>query len=155
MSLSSVRIVSGAVAVKPTIASKSKIFSLLADMAANCYGLEKRAISECLAQRETLGSTGFGGAVAIPHAKIDGLKECVGLFVRLETPMAFDAHDAQPVDLVFCLLSPVQGGAEHLKALAEISRFLRDDDAVGKLRGANSADALYVLLTGLREQQAA
>ncbi|MEO9467918.1 PTS sugar transporter subunit IIA [Parasphingorhabdus sp.] len=155
MSVLSVRIVSGAVAVKPTGASKDEIFSFLADMAVGSYGLEKNMVVERLTQREALGSTGFGGAVAIPHAKIDGLEKCVGLFVRLENPMSFDAHDAQPVDLVFCLLSPVQGGADHLKALAEISRFLRDDDAVGKLRGANSADALYVLLTGLREQRAA
>lgn len=155
MSISSVRIVSGTVAVKPAATSKNEIFSFLADMAATSYDLEKSSVVERLIQREKLGSTGFGGAVAIPHAKIDGLEECVGLFVRLETPMAFDAHDAQPVDLVFCLLSPVQGGADHLKALAEISRFLRDEDAVGKLRGANSADALYVLLTGLREQRAA
>lgn len=155
MSLSTVRLDSQAVVLSPALSSTDEVFARLADMASDSYGLDPESVVEGLMQRESLGSTGFGHGVAIPHAKIAGLEECVGLFMRLETPLAFAAHDGQPVDLVFGLLSPLQGGAEHLKALAEISRFLRHAEAVSKLRGADSADALYVLLTGLREQQAA
>lgn len=155
MSLSTVRLESQAVTLSPVVSSTDAVFRQLAEMASDAYGLEPELVLNGLTQRESLGSTGFGHGVAIPHAKIDGLEQCVGLFTRLERPLAFAAHDGQPVDLVFGLLSPLQGGADHLKALAEISRFLRDAETVTKLRGADNADALYVLLTGLREQQAA
>ena len=155
MSLSTVRLESQAVTLGQHLPSREALFTRLAEIASDSYGLDSKAVVEGLLQRESLGSTGFGHGVAIPHAKIADLKECVGLFMRLEEPLSFAAHDGQPVDLVFGLLSPVQGGVDHLKALAEISRFLRDADTVAKLRGADSADALYVLLTGLREQQAA
>lgn len=151
----SVSIDSAAVAARETITSKSELFTLLGSLAADSYGLKKSSIIRGLNEREQLGSTGFGGAVAIPHAKIKDLDQCVGLFVRLTSPMSFDSHDGQPVDMVFGLLSPEKGGAEHLKALAEISRFLRDENMVAKLRGAKGKDALFVLLTGQREQQAA
>ena len=155
MSLSTVRLEPQAVTLSSAASSTNEVFALLAQLAAVSYGLGEKAIVDGLMERELLSSTGFGHGVAIPHAKIDGLEECVGLFLRLEKPLAFAAHDGQPVDLVFGLLSPVQGGVDHLKALAEISRYLRDADTLSKLRGADSADALYVLLTGLREQQAA
>ena len=151
----SVSIDSAAVAVRESIASKKELFSFCGRLAADCYGLEKSSVIVGLDEREQLGSTGFGGAVAIPHAKIEGLDQCVGLFIRLTNPMAFDSHDDQPVDMIFGLLSPAKAGAEHLKALAEISRFLRDENMVAKLRGAKGEDALFVLLTGQREQQAA
>lgn len=155
MSLSTVRLEPQAVTLSSAASSTNEVFARLARLAAQSYGLGEEAVVTGLVERESLGSTGFGHGVAIPHAKIAGLEECVGLFLRLEQPLAFAAHDGQPVDLVFGLLSPMQGGVDHLKALAEVSRYLRDADTVTKLRGADSEDALYVLLTGLREQQAA
>lgn len=155
MSSLSVRIEPAAITSMNAISSKNALFELLAEKAAENYNLEKEIVQDKLAQRESIGSTGFGGGVAIPHAKIDGLKKCVGILLRLSEPMAFDAHDAQPVDVIFCLLSPAQGGAEHLKALAEISRFLRDENRVGKIRGADNDDAIYILLTGQQDKRAA
>ncbi|GAA0476296.1 PTS sugar transporter subunit IIA [Parasphingorhabdus litoris] len=151
----SVHIDAAAVSASATGLTKQDIFSILAKKAAECYGLDADMVLQRLQDRERLGSTGFGGSVAIPHARIKELDQCVGLFIRLEKPISFDAHDGQDVDLVFGLLSPEQGSADHLKALAEVSRFLRDDSVVAKLRGAASEDALYVLLTGQQGQQAA
>ena len=139
----------------PGLTSKQDILAKAASLAADCYGLDKKELKRSLVERENLGTTGFGGSVAIPHAKIAGLDECVGVVIRLENPVEYQAHDGRPVDLVFALFSPESGGAIHLKALAEISRLLRDDDMVSKLRGADNADAIYALLSGQREQQAA
>ncbi len=111
--------------------------------AAEAYGLDARAASETLAEREKLGSTGFGAGIAIPHGKLDAIRRVCGVFVRLEKPVDFGAVDELPVDLVFMLLSPVGAGAEHLKALACVSRCLRDKAIAAKLRGAGSRDALY------------
>jgi PTS system nitrogen regulatory IIA component len=105
----------------------------------------KKALFHRLVERERLGSTGFGGGVAIPHGKIEGLNRVVGLFARLGNPIDFAAIDDLPVDLVFLLLSPVDAGVEHLKALARVSRRMRDKGFVAKLRGAGSDDALYAL----------
>lgn len=151
----SVHMDAAAVTASATVMSKQEVFATLAKKAAQCYGLDASMVMDRLQDRETLGSTGFGGSVAIPHARIKELDQSVGLFIRLEQPIGFDAHDGQDVDLVFGLLSPEQGSADHLKALAEVSRFLRDESAVAKLRGAASEDALYVLLTGQQDQQAA
>jgi PTS system nitrogen regulatory IIA component len=107
--------------------------------------MEARGIVERLVERERLGSTGFGGGVAIPHGKIDGLDRVIGVFARLSAPVDFQAIDDLPVDLVFLLLSPPDSGVEHLKALARVSRRLRDKAFVAKLRGAGSTDALYAL----------
>jgi PTS system nitrogen regulatory IIA component len=151
----SVRIDPSAILDQSSARSKQGVFAILANKAAEVYGLNAQSVIERLEKREGLGTTGFGGAIAIPHAKIHGLNECLGVFLRLNKPVEFDAYDAKPVDLIFALLSPEQGGVQHLKALAEISRLLRDENIVTKLRGANGADALYVLLAGQREQQAA
>ena len=129
------------------VANKKILFQQIGQLAAaQGYG-EARQVAERLADRERLGSTGFGGGVAIPHAKLEGLTAPVGLFVRLAQPIEFQAVDDLPVDLVFTLLSPVDAGQEHLKALARISRRLRDRPFVDKLRGAGSPDALYALFT--------
>ena len=117
----------------------------MAATAATLTGLDSRVIVERLLERERLGSTGFGGGVAIPHGKMDGLEKVVGLVARLANPIDFQAIDGMPVDLVFVLLSPPDAGVEHLKALARVSRKLRDRAFVAKLRGANSPDALYAL----------
>lgn len=144
-----------AVAAGMSAGNKKALFQQLGAIAARSAGADAREVTELLGQREKLGSTGFGGGVAIPHAKVEGLKRVTGAFVRLEKPVDFAAVDALPVDLVFMLLSPVGAGAEHLKALARVSRRLRDRAFAAKLRGAGSADALYALLTGVEARDAA
>jgi PTS system nitrogen regulatory IIA component len=135
--------------------SKKALFQSLATLAARQTRLEARHIGERLGERERLGSTGFGGGVAIPHGKIDGLPHVVGLFAKLAQPVEFAAIDGLPVDLVFLLLSPPDAGVDHLKALARVSRRLRDRAFVAKLRGAGSADALYALFAGGETRDAA
>ena len=125
--------------------NKKTLFQQLAVTAGKLTGMDSRVIVERLVERERLGSTGFGGGVAIPHGKIDGLQNVVGVFARLAAPVDFQAIDDLPVDLVFLLLSPPDSGVEHLKALARVSRRLRDKGFVAKLRGAASPDALYAL----------
>jgi PTS system nitrogen regulatory IIA component len=125
--------------------TKKMLIQHLAAAAAPVVGMAPRAIADRLAERERLGSTGFGGGVAIPHAKLEGLDQVTGFFVRMAQPVDFEAVDDLPVDLVFLLLSPVDAGADHLKALARVSRRLRDRVFLAKLRGAGSRDALYAL----------
>jgi PTS system nitrogen regulatory IIA component len=127
------------------VPNKKALFQHLAQHAARLTGLDARQIVDRLADRERLGSTGFGGGVAIPHGKIDGLDRVIGVFARLAQPIDFAAIDDMPVDLVFLLLSPPDAGVEHLKALARVSRRLRDRAFTAKLRGAGSEDALYAL----------
>ncbi|ASK89033.1 PTS sugar transporter subunit IIA [Sphingorhabdus sp. SMR4y] len=137
------------------IGNKSDILRTIARIGEECYRLDAEAIRTGLEAREALGSTGFGRAVAIPHAKLPDIDHCIGIFLRLSEPAPFEAHDGKPVDLIFALLSPEKSGVEHLKALAAASRFLRDDNMVAKLRGASGQDALYALLSKQREQRAA
>jgi len=136
-------------------ASKKALFQSLAGLAERHLGIDARHVAERLGERERLGSTGFGGGVAIPHGKVDGLERVVGLFAQLTQPIEFAAIDDMPVDLVFLLLSPPEAGADHLKALARVSRRLRDRAFVAKLRGAGSADALYALFAGSETRDAA
>ncbi len=126
--------------------NKKMLLQLLGAAAAPVVGLTPRAIADRLAERERLGSTGFGGGVAIPHAKLEGLDQVTAFFVRMAQPIDFEAVDDLPVDLVFLLLSPSDAGADHLKALARVSRRLRDRTFLAKLRGAGSRDAVYALL---------
>lgn len=128
-------------------ANKKAVLQQLASVAATVIRGDAKLIAERLGSREKLGSTGFGGGVAIPHAKIEGLEQVTAVFARLVQPVDFQAVDDLPVDLVFVLLSPTDAGAVHLKALARVSRLLRDPVCVAKLRGAGSKDALYFLLT--------
>lgn len=151
----SVRLELAAVRDCPEVAGKDDILRTIARMGEDCYGLDADTTRAGLAAREDLGSTGFGRSIAIPHTKLASLDHCVGIFLRLAEPVPFDAHDGKPVDLIFALLSPQKAGVEHLKALAAVSRFLRDDHMVAKLRGASGQDALYALLNRQREQQAA
>lgn len=136
-------------------ANKKTLFQQLGSAAARAYGLDAREVAARLAEREKLGSTGFGGGIAIPHGKLADLPRVTGLFVRLAHPIDYQAVDDLPVELVFVLLSPVGAGAEHLKALACVSRHLRDRNFAAKLRGAGSPDALYALLTGVGARDAA
>ena len=135
--------------------NKKALFQQLATSAAAAYGLDPAVVAESLARREKLGSTGFGAGVATPHARIPGLQHVVGVFARLAQPIDFQAVDDLPIDIVFMLLSPVDAGAMHLKALARVSRRLRDRSFVDKLRGAGSRDALYALLTADEARDAA
>lgn len=135
--------------------SKKQALQELAKRAADMTGLHERAIFEVLLERERLGTTGVGDGIAIPHGKLPELKRLYGLFARLDTPVDFDAVDDQPVDLIFLLLAPETAGADHLKALARISRLLRDRLICEKLRGADQADAIYALLTDSRASHAA
>lgn len=127
-------------------ASKKAVLQQIGAIAASAYGVDGKEAADALARREKLGSTGFGGGTAIPHARLPGLDSVVGAFVRLAQPIDFDAVDGLPVDLVFALFSPIDAGADHLKALARVSRLLRDTELVEKLRGAGSRDALYALM---------
>ena len=140
-----------------TIAAESKqiILDRLAQRFAGVYGLDPVLVLERLEEREKLGSTGFGRGVAIPHARIPDLGRPVAVFLRLETPVVFDAADGLPVDLVFGLLSPESAGAAHLHALAAISRMMRDDKMHAALGEATNAEALYALLANSIDRDAA
>jgi PTS system nitrogen regulatory IIA component len=127
--------------------SKKQILQEVAAKARDVYGLDTRLVVEGLLAREKLGSTAMGGGVAIPHARLAGLTSIVGLFARLDQPTDFEAVDGEGVDLVFVLLAPEESGADHLRALARVSRLLRDTDLRKKLRDTAEAAALYALIT--------
>jgi PTS system nitrogen regulatory IIA component len=135
--------------------SKKQALQELARFAAGLTGEQERAIFEVLLERERLGTTGVGAGVAIPHGKLSGLKHLYGVFARLETPIDFESVDEQPVDLIFLLLAPESAGADHLKALARVSRLLRDREMCEKLRGSDTGDAIYALLTDTSTSHAA
>lgn len=127
--------------------SKKQALQELAKRAAQITGLHERAVFDVLLERERLGTTGVGNGIAIPHGKLADLTKLYGLFARLEKPIDFDSVDDQPVDLIFLLLVPEGAGADHLKALARVSRLLRDRAICEKLRGSDDSEALYALLT--------
>lgn len=130
-----------------SVNNKKQLFQKLGELASQAYGLDADAVYDRLMERERLGSTGFGDGVAIPHAKIEGLDRVYGLVARLDPAIPFDAIDGGPVDIVFSLLSPIDSGAEHLKMLARVSRYLRSSANVSRLRGAASDEAMLALLT--------
>jgi PTS system nitrogen regulatory IIA component len=134
---------------------KRSLLNQLANLAGGRLGLPASAILETISEREKLGSTGFGQGVAIPHGKVEGLSRIYCLFVRLADPVRYKAIDGEPVDLVFLLLSPPEAGADHLKALAAISRVVRHGPTLEKMRGARSRDALAAVLMGADERDAA
>ncbi|WP_299391089.1 PTS IIA-like nitrogen regulatory protein PtsN [Pelagibius sp.] len=129
------------------VTSKKQALQELAKKAAELTGQPERAVFEVLIERERLGTTGVGHGIGIPHGKLPELERLYGLFARLENPIDFDAIDEQPVDLIFVLLAPETAGADHLKALARVSRLFRDRAICDKLRGTDNADAIYALLT--------
>jgi PTS system nitrogen regulatory IIA component len=136
-----------AVKVEASCPSKRRLFQDLAEMARDCWGLDPVKVNEALLEREALGPTGVGRGVALPHARLSGIDRVRGLFLRLEKPLDFDAVDRQPVDLVFCLLAPSSAGVEHLKALALVSRTLRDAGVCAKLRANSDPATLHTILT--------
>lgn len=135
--------------------AKHAILEQLAERFAQVYGLERAVVLEGLEEREALGSTGFGRGVALPHARIEGIRRPVAALLRLESPVDFAAADGMPVDLVIGLLSPVGAGATHLHALAAISRLVRDDEMHRALVDAADAETLYALLTNATDRDAA
>src|SRR4051812_14191800 len=135
--------------------NKRSLLQQLAHMASQRLGIDQATILASLTEREQLGSTGLGQGVAIPHGKLEGLTRIYGLFARLAEPLDYKAIDGKPVDLVFLLLSPPDVGAEHLKALAAVSRVTRNGATLEKMRGARSRDALAAVLMGADERDAA
>ena len=135
--------------------TRKALFAHIAAVAEPVTGAEAKLIADRMADREKLGTTAFGGGIAIPHARLDRPGMVRGVFVRLARPIDFGAVDELPVDLIFALFSPADAGGDHLKALARISRALRDAAFRAKLRGAGSADALYALLSGVETRDAA
>jgi PTS system nitrogen regulatory IIA component len=129
------------------VANKKQALQELSRRAAAALGLSERTIYDVLIERERLGSTGIGTGIAVPHAKPPGLANLSGFFARLDRPIPFEAVDDQPVDLIFLLLAPEGAGADHLKALALVTRLLRDRTVCEKLRGTDNPDALYAILT--------
>jgi len=135
--------------------SKKRLLQDLADMAESVHGLPSAAVYKALMEREALGPTGVGRGVAIPHARFPGVDKVIGLFARLEKPVDFESIDRQPVDLVFALFAPEAAGAEHLKALARVSRTLRSEAVCAKLRSTFDPSAIYAILTEGKAEEAA
>jgi PTS system nitrogen regulatory IIA component len=136
-------------------AKKQILQELSAQAVRRLPALDEQAVFETLLQRERLGSTGIGDGVAIPHGKLPGLDRLFGLVARLDRPVDFEALDGQPVDVAFLLLAPEGAGAEHLKALAQVARILREPGMLERIRAARDASALYALLTQTSASQAA
>jgi PTS system nitrogen regulatory IIA component len=144
-----------AIRVDLAAGNKRQLLNQLAQIAAARLSLDPSLIADAIADRERLGSTGFGGGVAIPHGKLAGLERVYALVARLASPIDYKAIDGAPVDLIFLLLSPPDAGAEHLKALAAVSRLMRHAGIVEKLRGARTRDAMAAVLLGAEERDAA
>jgi PTS system nitrogen regulatory IIA component len=129
------------------VQGKKQLLQELSARAAAIVRIPERRVYETLTERERLGTTGVGQGIAIPHGRLANIDKIAGVFARLDSPIEYDAVDNQPVDLVFMLLAPEGAGADHLKALARVSRLLRNQTACDKLRAAKSAEALYAILT--------
>lgn len=144
-----------AVKVASSYSSKKRLLVDIGHAAAEAYALDAEIVTNALLERESLGPTGVGHGIALPHARLDDIESIVGLFVRIEKPTEFSAVDKQPVDLVFCLLAPQQAGVEHLKALALVSRTMRDADFCSKLRANSDPATLHAIFTESRSSEAA
>lgn len=135
--------------------SKKRLFHDLGDMAESCFAMDQSLVVDALLDRESLGPTGVGHGIALPHARLPGIEKVSGLFIRLKKPLDFDSVDRQPVDLIFALFAPEDAGVEHLKALALVSRTLRDKDVCTKLRANENVSTIYTILTDGHAAQAA
>lgn len=144
-----------AVRVIGAASSKKRLFQEIAETAETIYKLPAEKTVEALLERESLGPTGVGHGVALPHARLDGLESVVGVFMILEKPLDFGAVDRQPVDIVFALFAPESAGVEHLKALALVSRTLREQNYCTKLRSNPDPSTLFTILTENQSVQAA
>ena len=146
---------SSAVKTINSCTSKKRLFHDLGEIAGGCYHLDQTKVIEALIEREGLGPTGVGHGIALPHARLDSVSSVCGIFLRLEKPLNFDSVDRQPVDLVFALLVPTTQGVEHLKALALVSRTMRDTNICAKLRANSDPSTLHAILTEVQANQAA
>lgn len=144
-----------AIRIFSSVSSKKRLLHDIAGIAEACYQTDYSQTVEALIERESLGPTGVGGGIALPHARLEQLDKVVGAFVLLENPVEFDAIDKQPVDIVFGLFAPKSAGVEHLKALALVSRTLREQSIVAKLRSNPKSSTLYTILTEPANVQAA
>ncbi|WP_071674278.1 PTS sugar transporter subunit IIA [Nioella nitratireducens] len=144
-----------AVHIFADVSSKKRLIQTISEVASPLTGIGVSEISSALLERENLGPTGFGKGVALPHARLSGLSGVMGVFIKLDRAIDFDAVDRQPVDLIFALFAPEESGTEHLKALALVSRTLRDPILCEKLRANSDPVTLHALLTETRATQAA
>ena len=135
-----------AISMRVSAANKRQALAVVAEIAARNLGLDAGVILDALTERELHASTGVGHGVAVPHARMEGLERMRGVFVRLEQPVDFDSVDDQPVDLIFALFAPTEAGTEHLRALARVSRLLRQPELREQLRKVRTADAMHALL---------
>ena len=143
----------GAVTLRVSASNKRQVLGVIADVAARVFGVDADEALEGLIDREAAGSTGVGQGVAIPHARIKGLDRVRAVFMRLETPVTFGAVDDKPVDLLVTLFAPVDADSSHLRALARVSRLMRQPETREQLRQARSADAVYLLLAPTQESK--
>lgn len=148
-------LVADAVHYAQSSSSKKRLLQKISEQAASIYDLDSEQVFAALTAREALGTTGVGRGVAIPHARFENLDRVIGLFTRLEKPLDYDSMDHQPADLIFTLLAPQKEGAEHLKALALVSRTLRDEDVCAKLRSNNDPQTIFSILVEKQSSQAA
>lgn len=144
-----------AVKVLTSASSKKRLMQDLGDLVQSAYELDPLIVVEALMERESLGPTGVGHGIALPHARLSGLTDVVGAFVLLDKPIDFGSVDRQPVDIAFALFAPEDAGVEHLKALALVSRTMRDTAICNKLRANQDASTLYTILTEENSVQAA
>ena len=144
-----------AIKVLASASSKKRLLHEIGDLVQGAYGFESSRVVETLLAREALGPTGVGGGVALPHARLDGLGDVKGAFLLIEKPVEYDSVDRQPVDIVFALFAPEDAGVEHLKALALVSRTLRDPSICAKLRANPDPNTLHTILSEARSVQAA
>ena len=145
----------GGIVLRSGASSKRQALHLVAETAAHVMGLDAGRIMDALLEREALGSTGLGSGVAVPHARIEGLQKIVGVFVRLDTPIAYGSVDDRPVDLLFALFAPPRDGADHLRALAAVSRAVRSPELRESLRQVRTVDAARALFVRDRAATAA
>lgn len=148
-------LVEDGIVLRSGASSKRQALQVVAEAAASAMGLDAARVMDALLEREALGSTGLGSGVAVPHARIEGLQRVFGVFVRLDTPVAYGSVDDRPVDLMFALFAPPRDGAEHLRALAAVSRAVRSPELRESLRQARTVDAARALFVTDRAATAA
>ncbi|GLS86170.1 PTS lactose transporter subunit IIC [Cypionkella aquatica] len=148
-------LIPGAVRVLGQLTSKKRLFQELGEVTFQAYGLSSAIVVDGLQERESLGPTGVGNGIALPHARLEEIDKIFGVFIRLEKSLDYESVDRQPVDLVFGLFAPKDSGVEHLKALAQVSRTMRDPGICAKLRANSDPAKLYAILTESRTPQVA
>ena len=145
----------GAVKIVGAASSKKRVLHDMAQLAASCYNMRSEVLLEALLEREKLGPTGVGHGVALPHARSIDVDQVCGAFILLESPVDFGSVDKLPVDIIFGLFAPENAGVEHLKALAIVSRTLRDTSICAKLRANPDPQTLFTIITENQKIQAA